>query len=517
MLKNFRLLSVSLFVLVLIALAGCSEESGADSGDDGESSSDVAQELTYATTSDVVGLSPIDTNDSVSSAMIEQVYETLFVRDPETMEIKPHLAESYENPDDLTWVIHLKEDVTFHDGTPFNAEAVKYTFDEFKSEERAAPRASLLEPVESIEVQDEYTVVLKTKEPYGPLLAALSHTNASIVSPEADKAGDLNQNPVGTGPFVFDEWVQGDSVSLSANEDYWQGAPELESVTMKVVPEYSTAVSMLQTGEVQFIDAIPTEQLPRLESMENVEIQQKEGTPVYYLGFNMNKEPFNDINFRKAVSYAVDREAYVSQLNGLGVKNNSIIGPKVFGYNEEAKDAGYSYDPEKAKSLIEENGFEGQEITLLAANRDMYMKMAEIVQAQLTEAGLDVSIETMEWGTFLDTTSEGNFEMTFLGWSNSTADGSELLYPNLHSDNIGSSNRMAYENAEFDQLVNESRVTVDQDVRKEKLHEANMMAIEDGVWVPMHHGIVTAAFDQSVEGLQLDPTGQWSLYNVSRK
>ncbi|UOQ46548.1 glutathione ABC transporter substrate-binding protein [Halobacillus salinarum] len=503
------------FLLVVFALAGCSSSSSTEESDSGKTN--VEQELTYATTSDVVGLSPIDTNDSVSSAMIEQVYETLFTRDPETMEIKPLLAESYENPDDKTWIIHLKEGIKFHDGTPFNAEAVKYTFEQFKSEERAAPRASLLEPVESIEAKDEHTVVIKTKEPYGPLLAALCHTNASIVSPEADKSGKLNKNPVGTGPFVFEEWVQGDHVSLRKNDDYWQGAPKLEKVTMKVVPEYSTAVSMLQTGEVQFIDAIPTEQLPRIESIKSVETQQKEGTPVYYLGFNMNKAPFNDLNFRKAVSYAIDREAYVKQLKGLGIKNESIIGPKVFGYDEEAADAGYSYDPEKAKQMIEDNGFKGQKITLLAANRDMYMKMAEIVQSQLTEAGLNVEIETMEWGTFLDTTSKGDFEMTFLGWSNSTADGSELLYPNLHSDNIGSSNRMAYNNKEFDKLVNESRVTVDQDVRKQKLSEANMIAVKDAVWIPMHHGVVTAAYDQSVKGLQIDPTGQWSLYKVHRE
>ncbi|UOR13480.1 glutathione ABC transporter substrate-binding protein [Halobacillus amylolyticus] len=506
----------SIFIfLIAIALTGCSGD--ASTNESGDGGADVSQEITYATTTDVVGLSPIDTNDSVSSAVIEQVYETLFVRDPETMEIKPRLAESYENPNPTTWVIKLKEDITFHDGTPFNAEAVKYTFDQFMSEERAAPRASLLDPVESVEVKDEYTVVIKTKEPYGPLLAALSHTNASIVSPEADKGGDLNQNPVGTGPFVFEEWVQGDHVSLSANEDYWRGAPELESVTMKVVPEYSTAISMLQTGEVQFIDAIPAEQLPRIESLENVEVQKREGTPFYYLGFNMSKEPFNDSNFRKAVSHAINREAYVKQLNGLGIKNESIIGPKVFGYSEDAADAGYSYDPEKAKQLIEEHGFEGQEITMLAANRESYMKMAEIVQAQLTEVGFNVEIETMEWGTFLDTTAEGNFQMTFLGWSNSTADGSELLYPILHSDNIGSSNRMKYNNSEFDQLVEASRTTVDQEVRKEKLKQANLMAVKDGVLVPMHHGVVTVAYDKSVKGLQIDPTGQWSLYNVHRE
>lgn len=511
------LTSVVMISILAVIMAGCGNNAGGSGGNEGGEGSNANQELTYATTSDVVGLSPIDTNDSVSAAMIEQIYGTLFKRDPETMEIKPHLAESYENPDDLTWEIKLKEGIEFHDGTPFNAEAVKYTFEEFMDEERAAPRASLLAPIDTVEVKDEHTVVIKTKEPYGPLLAALSHTNASIVSPTADKEGELNNNPVGTGPFVFEEWSKGDKVVLSRNENYWKDPAELEKVTMKVVPEYATAVSMLETGEVQFLDAIPPEQLPRIESLNNVEIQKKEGTQVYYLGFNMDKEPYNDKNFRKAVSHAVDREAYVNQLNGLGIKNNSIIGPQVFGYDEAASEEGYSYDPEKAKQIIEENGFEGQTISMLVANRESYMKMAEIVQSQLTEVGFDVSVETMEWGTFLDATTAGEFQMTFMGWSNSTADGSELLYPNLHSDNIGSSNRMSYDNSEFDKLVDQSRTTVDQEKRKEYLDKANVMAINDGVWVPMHHGVVTAAYDESVEGLTVDPTGQWSLYGVSRK
>lgn len=462
-------------------------------------------------------MSPIDTNDSVSSNVTYQIYETLFTQDPETLEAKPLLAKSYETPDDNTWVIHLKEDIKFHDGTPFNAEAVKYTFEQIKDPERAAPRASLLEPISSIEVRDEYTVVLKTDEPYGPMLAALSHTNAAIVSPTADKEGDINKEPVGTGPFVFEEWVEGDHITLKRNEDYWKEPASLEKVTFKVVPETSTAISMLETGEVQFIDALPSDQLPRIESLKGVEVQKSEGTRVSYLGFNMDKAPFNELKFRQAVAYGVNQEAYVKQLNGLGTHNESVIGPKVFGYNEKAKEASYSYDKEKASQLIEENGYSGQTVTLLTANRDNYMKMAEIVQAQLTEIGLDVEIETMEWATFLETGRKGNYEMTFLGWANSTADGSELLYPNLHSDNIGSSNFSRYSNDAFDKLVEESRETVDQDVRKEKLHEANVMAIKDAPWVVMQHGTVTAAYDESVKGLVVDPTGQWLLYNVSRE
>ncbi|MFZ3577202.1 glutathione ABC transporter substrate-binding protein [Virgibacillus sp. DJP39] len=517
--SKMKVLFSSMLVLLLLAVAGCSGDSpSSDSSTDGSAKGEnVKQEITYAATSDIVGLSPIDTNDSVSTAMIGQIYETLFTRNGETMEIEPLLAKSYENPDKNTWVIKLKEGIKFQDGTDFNAEAVKYTFDQFMDPKRAAPRASLLEPIESVEVKDEYTVVIKTKYPYGPLLAALSHKNASIVSPTADKDGDIMSDPVGTGPFEFVERVQGDHVTLKKNENYWQGEPALEKVTMKVVPEYSTAVSMLETGEVQFIDGIPAEHLARIKSIETVEVQTKEGTPVYYLGFNMNKEPFSDQDFRKAIAHAVNTEAYVKQLNGLGVQNDSIIGPKVFGYKEEAKDAGYEYDPEKAKEILKDNGYKGQKITLLASNSGSYMKMAEIVQSQLNEVGLDVSIESMEWGTFLDTTAQGNFEMTFLGWTNSTADGSELLYPNLHSDNIGSSNRMNYNNPEFDKLVDQSRTLVDQEARLQKLHEANMLAIKDAVWVPMNHGVVSAAYDKSVKGLDLDPTGTWSLYNVSRE
>ncbi len=495
----------------MIVSAACSSENSS-----GKESTTPPQEITYASTSDAAGLSPIDTNDSVSSNVTYQVYETLFTQDPETMEIEPLLAESYENPDDNTWVIKLKEGITFHDGTPFNAEAVKYTFEQLKDPDRAAPRASLLAPIESIEVEDENTVVLNTEEPYGPMLAALSHTNAAIVSPTADQEGDINKEPVGTGPFVFDEWVEGDHITLTRNEDYWRDPAKLEKVTYKVVPEFSTAISMLETGEVQFIDAIASDHINRVESIQNVEVQKTEGTRVSYLGFNMEKEPFNELAFRQAVAYGIDQEAYVSQLNDLGIDNESIIGPNVFGYQEDAKEKGYAYNPEKAKQLIEDNGYAGQEITLFAANRDNYMKMAEIVQSQLSEIGLNVSIETMEWASFLESARKGDYEMTFLGWSNSTADGSELLYPNLHSDNIGSSNYARYENSEFDKLVQESRSSVDQEVRKQKLHAANLIAMEEAPWIVMNHGIVTAAYDASMEGLIVDPTGKWSLYPVSR-
>ncbi|CEG21305.1 Glutathione-binding protein GsiB precursor [Planococcus massiliensis] len=514
---------IFLTVLGIILLSACSESTipeGAENTNSGSSGSTApaeGQEVIYGSTTDAVGLSPTLTNDSASSSVISQVYETLFERDPETLELVPKLAESFENPDELTWTIKLKEGITFQDGTPFNAEAVKYTFDKLRDPATAAPRASLLEPVEEITAVDETTVEIKTKYPYGSMVAALSHSNASIISPAADEKQDLMKEPVGTGPFKFVSWSTGDQIVLEKNEDYWGGAPSLSKVTFKVVPEVSTAISMLQTGEINFLDALPGEQLSRIEAIKNVEVTKQEGTPVYWLSPNHSTERGQNPEFRKAIAAAVDRDAIVEQMNGLAVRNDSIIGPKLFGYSEAASSGATAYDPEAAKKLVEENGFGDEPVKLLAANRGTFVQMAEIVQSQLTEAGFKVEIETMEWATFLDTARAGNYDLTFLSWSNVTGDGSEMLYPNFHSDNVGVSNMSQYSNPEFDQLVEQSRTTVDQAEREKYLNQANGILLKEDVAVVMYHGVVTSATDQSIKGLQMDPNGQWSLYNVTRE
>ncbi|WP_409291966.1 ABC transporter substrate-binding protein [Peribacillus sp. SCS-37] len=501
-----------LFILIL-TLAGCSSNSSSGQSGSGKN----AQEITYATTSKVVGLSPILTNDSVSSAVNEQIYETLFYRDSKTNEIKGLLAEKAENPDPNTWIITLKDGIKFQDGTDFNAEAVKYTFDKIKDPKTAAPRASLLEPIKSIEAKDAKTVILKTEKPYGPMLAALTHSNAAIVSPAADKKQDLMKNPVGTGPFKFKAKENGEDIVLEANKDYWQKAPKLKKVTFKVVPEITTAVSMLQTGKVNFLDNVTAELLPRVEKIKGAGIEKKPGTPVYYIAFNMDKAPMNNPEFRKAAAYAIDTKGYVKKLRGLGVESGSFIGPELFGYDKSSEQKAIQYDPEKAKEIVKANGFDKQQITLLAANTAGYMNMAEVFQAQLAEAGIKVKIETLEWGTYLEASQNGKFDLTVAGWSNVTGDGSELLFPRLHSKNAGSTNVGRYKNPELDKLIEASRSTVDQNERKKILKQANELVLSDLPVIPIYHGVASIAADESVKGINLEPTGQWSLYNAERK
>ncbi|TWT27500.1 ABC transporter substrate-binding protein [Planomicrobium sp. CPCC 101110] len=517
--KNWLLL---LMMFGLILLTACSqstipegaETSGANTGTESEGAE---QEIIYASTSDAVGLSPTLTNDSVSSNVITQVYETLVERNPETMELEPKLAESVESKDELTWVFKLKDGIKFHDGTPLNAEAVKYSFEKLIDPATAAPRASLLEPVDTITAVDDLTVEIKTKYPYGPMLAALSHVNASIISPTADEKQELMKEPVGTGPFKFVSWSTGDQVVLEKNADYWGGAPELDKVTFKVVPEISTAISMLQTGEVNFLDALPPEQISRIESIENVEVTKGEATSMNYLTFNFSRERNQNPDFRKAVASAIDRDAFVEKLEGLGVRSDSILGPQVFGYDPALDKAGTAYDPEAAKKLVEENGFGDEPIKLLTANRENFVLMAEIVQSQLTEAGFDVEIEMLEWATFLETARAGEFDMTFLSWANVTSDGSEMFYPNFHSDNIGTSNRAQYNNPEFDKVVEESRTTIEPSEREKLLSEANKMMLDDNAAIVMYHGMTTSATPKTVEGLKIDPNGIWYLNKVTNR
>lgn len=515
--KNFKSIISGILFISLLLLAACGDEDKSEGSSGEKQEVEEEQHLIYASDSDIIGLSPIDTSHVSSQKVFSLIHETLFVQNPETAEIEPHLVESYDTLDDLTWVFELKEDIKFHDGTDFNAEAVKYTFEELVDPDRAAPLGSVLEPIESIEVEDEYTLKITTKRPLGSFLSILSQDTTAIVSPTADKEGNSDtENPVGTGPFVFDEWVQGDHITLNKNPDYWQGEITLDTFEMRVVPEFSTAVSMLETGEIDLVDEIQPEHLSRIESMDDVEMQIEDSTSVFYLGFNFEKEPFNNKKFREAVTHAVNVPEIVEQLNGLGTENKSFVGPNLFGYKEEAQDVGHDYDLEKAKELVEENGFGDEEYTILVQDSLNFMTISEIIQAQLMDAGFNISLEVMDPSAYFDASVGGDYEMSVFGWTTAGGDGSDLLYIH-HSDNFEMENRLKYVNEEYDELVDEARYTVDQDERVELIHNANVYALEDFSLLPIYHGVVSIAYRDDVEGIELTSTGTFLLDNASKK
>lgn len=473
-----KLLALLIAVLLISTLiAGCSSSSNTKTA-----SKAPEQKLTYVSMTDAVGVSPILTNDSASSNVLRVIYETLFMKDVATGEVKPLLAESYTNPDPNTWIIKLKKNIKFQDGTPFTAEAVKYTFEKILDPKTASPRASLIKSVNKIETPDDFTVILRTKEPYGIMLTALSHDNLSIVNPKVDKAGDINRNALnaGTGPFIFKEWVAGDHITVVKNPNYWQGAPKLDSVTFKVVPEMSTAVSMVEGGEADFLVTVPPEQLDRLQKNSNVAVTILKGNSTRYLGFNVEKKPYENLKVRQAIALALDKDAYLKTLNGLGYKSNGIIGPKLIGYDAEIENHGYGYDVKKAKQLLTEAGFpNGFKTVLAVGNTDIYMKMAPFVQAQLKEIGITVELNVLDWASYLAFTKAGKQELYLNGWMNVTGDGEELLYPMFHSSSINASNYTRYNKADMDELIMKTRTTIDQKERLDYLKKANIAFTDD--------------------------------------
>lgn len=474
-----------------------------------------AQEtFTYAAQADAVGLSPVLTNDQVSSVANRHIYENLVRRNPDTLELEPWLAESWETPDDNTWIFHLREGITFHDGTPFDAQAVASTFERIKDPETGSPRASIMAPVETIEVVDDLTLKLTTGEPYGAFLAALAHINAAIESPTAvEEYGDLMRNPVGTGPYRFEEWVSGDRITLVANEDYWGGAPEIERFEIVVIPDVNTQIALLERGEVDLLDSLPPELITRAENTPRVELVSQPGTPMFFLGFNYEEALWQNRTAREAVASAVDTGVIVDLLQPTAVESCSIIGPQVFGYVEGVEEACVPADPARASEQWSQ--VDARPVTLWVPQLGNYPRVGQIVQGQLSQAGFDIAIETVEWGAYLAATADLEQDLFLLGWSNVTADGSELLYPNLHTDNIGSSNRSGYSNPEIDAIIEQSRATTNQEARLELLDQANRALLEDIAWVTLYHEVVIVTHRGALEGMDLLPNGDWLIGNAT--
>ncbi|WP_158734971.1 glutathione ABC transporter substrate-binding protein [Alteribacillus sp. YIM 98480] len=529
---------ISLFSVLLAACASEPDEGGGeDAGgegnemteEDGSESGEASDggDLVIATLSDITGMDPHDSNDVPSSNVQHNVFETLVIQD-ENMELQPKLAENWEQTGDTTWEFHLRDDVTFHDGAEFNAEAVKANIDRIQDEEVASPRAFLYEMVEEVNVIDEYTVEFVTEFPFAPLPAHLAHSGGGIISPEAieedyaamengEQPGDyINDNPHGTGMFKFQEWDSGNEAVLEKNEDYWGDVPNVDTVTFKVTPEDLTRVGELEKGQADIIFPVSPSDMSRIENTDGMNMYVQDSLSLEYISFNIQKEPFDDKKVRQAISMAVDKEAIVEGvMDGAATEAVGPIGENVFGFSDEVE--GLEYNPEQAKDLLAEAGYEDGFSTTLWTNDDRERQdIAEVVQQQLKEIGIEVEIEVLEWGAYLDSTAEGEHDMFILGWSTVTGDADYGMYPLFHSDNHGDpGNRSFLENEEIDGVLEEARRAEDEEERKDFYKEAMELLVEEAPMIYSHHDDYLVGVRDEVKGFWKHPNGIYQLQNVS--
>ncbi|MGF6907049.1 ABC transporter substrate-binding protein [Fusobacterium sp. PH5-44] len=472
--------------------------------------------LIVAQGADAKSLDPHATNDQPSSRVNCQIYDRL-VEQGNDLTIQGSLAESWEQPDNLTTIFKLRKGVKFHNGEELKSSDVKFTFERMKN----SPTVKhIIDSIVSVETPDDYTVVIKTEKPFGALLSHLSHTAASILNEKAvnEKGDKYGQNPVGTGPYKFVSWRSGDSITLEAFSDYFKGAPEIKNAIIRNISENPVRAIALETGEVQIAyDLDPIDKV-RIKEDEKFVLLQEPAYSMTYLGFNTKKAPFDNEKFRQAVAYAIDIKTIVDVVfEGAAEPANSLIGPKVFGYNPNAKF--WKKDIEKSKALLKElNLDKGFKCKIWVNDNKIRQDIAVILQGQLKEVGIELAVETIEWGAFLDGTEKGNHEMFILGWSTVTGDADYGLFPLLHSANHGGAgNRAFYSNSAIDEMLEKARNTVDQNERKELYAQVQVLSQEEIPNYPIAFVTNNAGLDANLEGFHLSAAGHHRIYGVKYK
>ena len=532
---NKRSLFFTSLTAAALLLAACGTDDsdpvdgGTDPGEETGTDTEGAQggDLVIGQLSDAVSLDPHGSNDTPSSNVAYNIYEALLIQD-ENMELQPGLATEWERVDDLTWQFTLREDVTFHDGSEFNADVVQANFERILDEDIASPRAFLYEMVEEINVVDDYTVEFVTEYPFSPLPAHIAHSGGGMMSAEviaadyeaiengSEPGSVINENPVGTGPFVFESWTPGDEIVLNRNDDYWGGAPALDSITFRVVPEGSTRLADLETGAIHISDPLSPSDVSRVEGTDGMSVNSQPSVSLSYIGFNAQKEPFDDPLVRQAISKAIDKDTIINGIyDGVGIPAESPLAPDVFGHDENI--SGLEYNVEEARELLAEAGYEdGFSTTLWTNDNQDRIDTATAVQAQLEEIGIDVEIEIVEWGAYLEDTAAGEHDMFILGWSTVTGDADYGLYPLFHSDNFGEAgNRTFFATDELDSVLEEARQSSDEDERLDLYSRAQEILVDEAPMIYIHHPEFLLAVSDDVEGLWQHPTGILMLRDVS--
>jgi peptide/nickel transport system substrate-binding protein len=524
--KSIRLF-LTLTVALALVLAGtgvvfASGEQETGTGEEG-AAAEQRDTITVGMGAEPESLDPVNMTSAPAATVSEHVVERLIYME-EDGSLSPMLATSWESNDEGTvWTFKIREGVEFHDGEPLNAEAVAMNLRRFVNPDVGAAYAFLLGTVEEIEAVSEYELQLTLSEPFAPILSHLSHSFVGIVSPaqlEGLGPDETFQKPIGTGPYEMEEWSRGESITLTVNEDYWGDQPSIPNARFEFIPESSALIVALETGEIDAMMRVPPQEVERLESASNIEVVRESSVRQIYIGLNNEREPFNNEQVRRALNYAVDKEEIVNGLfEGYTVADAPIV-PAVFGYAEQEV---YEYDPERAQELLAEAGYpDGFEMTLHhpTGRYPLDETVAELIQDQLSEVGIDATLQTREWSSYLDFTSqppdEAEYDAFQLGWGTVTLDADYGLYALLHSNqwNPNGNNRGFYKNEEVDQLLDEARVTTDQPRREELYAQAIDIIWNEAPWIFLYNQGQINANRTYVEGLIHHPLENLSVWDA---
>jgi peptide/nickel transport system substrate-binding protein len=464
--------------------------------------------------------------------IIGNVFDGLVRFADASLSIEPALATAWEiSEDGRTYTFELRREVLFHDGTPFNAHAVKFSLDRLLDlssrhrEEDSVPTAFSFDGITGTRVLDEYTVQIILDEPFAPLLAGLAHPSAMIVSPSAVENGDLDfgRNPVGTGPFRFVEWGERTGVLLAAVDEYWGERARVEEIVFRSNFDSNDRIMELLAGSVDILVEVPPDSVQVFAQRDDFVVYQEAAPHVWAVILNLREGPFTERALRLAANYAIDKEALVSNvLMGTATVAAGPISPVFdWAYHEELSP--YPFDPVRAEELIAESGYRGEELVFAISTGGAGMldpvQMGRAIRADLESVGLNVSIETYPWNTHrsrMGAGLEGRADLAQMAWV--TTDPDTLPYLALRSaawPENGGLNAGYYANARVDELLRQARSTPDGGERAALYHEVQEIVHDDAPWIFVAHGTQTVVASTRIRNLRLQPSYLLPLEGVT--
>ncbi|PWA11160.1 ABC transporter substrate-binding protein [Pueribacillus theae] len=505
-----------LFTFALL-IAGCSSNSGSgeatsqskegstkEANKSEEGAPKQGGEVTIAYYTDASNYDPIKGSSGSDHALLWPIYDTLISFNAE-LEPQPGLAESWEYTDDKTLELHLREGVTFHDGTEFDAEAVKFNIERNNSDES---NVSDLENIDSVEVVDDLTVKLHLKRPDSSLLLSLSDRGGMMVSPTAVKGDgeDFSQNPIGAGPFKRVSHTPNGEVVYEKYEDYWKdGEPYLDKITVKIIADENTRINALKSGEVDYAESISSSNVQNLKNDANIVL--KDVLPVRFrlIYINTSMPPFDNKNVRQAVLHGIDREAIIQGINFGAGEGATQVFPKEYWASDPNMEI--EYEPEKSKQLLEEAGVENVSFTMVTNALAQDTKIADAIKGQLKEIGINVEVQPMEVNKATATYfSEKKVPALFSAWTGRPDPQMTVNYL-FNQDTFFNTGGKTTD--EIASLISEAASTYEQEDRPALYQEISKKAIlEEAIAIPVIFEPITEAMNPKVKGFEPNRIGK---------
>lgn len=463
-------------------------------------------------------LAAIQVINNIHNGLLKVTYDGSVVR------FEPDLAKSWELLDDVTHVFELRDGVKFHDGTPFDAEAVKFSLLRVKEGEPASPHAWKLELLDKIEILAPLTIKLTFSKPYAFLPVALNGSTGragTIVSPAAvQKYGaDYGRNPVGTGPFRFVSWRENDRIELEKNPDYFEeGKPLLDRATFVMMKEPSSAVAALFAGQIQGMTDCPMQLVDQVDAFPGAKLYGEIEGNYTFVGMNTRRAPFDDMNLRLAVAFGLDRDVLLKQAYfGRAIQAFTPISPPMTDFYDPdiaSSGRGHRFDLEKAKEYRVKVADQGEiEVTYMMAERGpVGTRVAQTVAPMLAQIGIKANLELIETANWVQRRNAGEFDMYDFEWV-ADLDPDEALYPEFKTD--GAWNHPGWSNAEFDRLCQQAQVVLETAERRALYHQAEDILMAEAPIAMMAHMPVYKVLSDNVQGFNYIPADLMNLHSVS--